>query len=467
MATSSYPTQAVELDTLSLTREVGAAAKQPNPVLSTTGRRLGSHNGLDQDEMPLAGDEAAPVTANLAVEKWNEPIGNVLRVAAIFWSLLVSGANDAAYGALIPYLETYYDLSYLVVSLIFLSPFVGFIVSAVVNNYLHMKIGQRWIAFMCGGSHAVTYLILSQHPPYPVLILAYALAGLGNGIGLAAWNSYIGNLARSNELLGFMHASYGLGGTVSPLIATSMITRAGLNWYDFYYVLLGFAVLETATLTYAFWPKTAQKYRETVQSGSRNEGTRSALFVMPHARVVWLCAIFLLGYVGVEVALGGWVVQFMLRVRNADPFDAGMTAVGFWLGITVGRMVLGMVIPKIGVKLSLLIFIPITMGLQLIFWLVPQFHVSAVAVALQGFFLGPMFPCVIVAVTMLLPRHLHVSAIGFAAAFGGSGAAILPFAVGAIAQAKGVQVLQPIILAILVVLFVIWLGLPKIEKRKD
>lgn len=188
---------------------------------------------------------------------------------------------------------------------------------------------------------------------------------------------------------------------------------------------------------------------------------------MPHARVVWLCAFFLLGYVGAEVALGGWVVQFMLRVRHANPFDAGMTSVGFWLGITVGRMVLGLVIPKVGVKLSLLIFIPVTMGLQLVFWLVPQFHVSAVAVSLQGFFLGPMFPCVIVAATMLLPRHLHVSAIGFAAAFGGSGAAVLPFAVGAIAEAKGVQVLQPIILAILAVLLLIWLGLPKTEKKRE
>ncbi|KAF5589330.1 o-acetyltransferase CAS1 [Fusarium pseudoanthophilum] len=466
----SYPTQALELETLSLTHEAGATPKQPNPVLSTTGRRLGSRNDHEDehDNFTGSGDEAAPPRATLVVEKWNEPIGNAFRVGAVYWSLFVSGANDAAYGALIPYLETYYELSYLVVSLIFLSPFVGFIVSAAVNNYLHMNIGQRWIAFMCGGCHALTYLILSQHPPYPVLVLAYVLAGLGNGIGLAAWNSYIGNLARSNELLGFMHASYGLGGTVSPLIATSMITQANLGWYDFYYVLLGMAVLETATLTYSFWPKTAQKYREAVHTeGTRNEGTRAALFVKPHARVVWLCAFFLLGYVGAEVALGGWVVQFMLRVRNADPFDAGMTAVGFWLGITVGRLVLGMVIPKIGVKLSLMIFIPITMGLQLIFWLVPQFHVSAVAVSLQGFFLGPMFPCVIVALTKLLPRHLHVSAIGFAAAFGGSGAAVLPFAVGAIAQAKGVQVLQPIILAILAVLFVIWLGLPKIEKRKD
>ena len=107
------------------------------------------------------------------------------------------------------------------------------------------------------------------------------------------------------------------------------------------------------------------------------------------------------------------------------------------------------------------------MALELIFWLVPQFYVSAVAVAFQGFFLGPLFPAAVVAATKLLPRHLHVSAIGFAAAFGGSGAAIFPFAVGAIAQAKGVQVLQPIILALLVVITGLWLCLPRFRRKND
>ncbi|KFA61196.1 hypothetical protein S40285_08978 [Stachybotrys chlorohalonatus IBT 40285] len=463
--TEAPPTQAIELETLNSPPE-STPPSAPNPALFTPGRRLGSdndsHNGLNDQGMVQAS------MASHAVEKWNSPKGNTLRVGAIFLSLFVSGANDAAYGALIPYLETYYDLSYLVISLIFLSPFAGFVISAATNNWLHLNVGQRWIAFTCGACHAVAFLILSQHPPYPVLVFAYAITGLGNGIGLAAWNSFIGNLDRANELLGFMHATYGAGATVSPLIATTMITQGQLQWYHFYYVLLAMAVVECGALTWSFWSKTAQNYRDTVHTeNSRSEGTRVALFVMPHARVVWLCALFLLGYVGVEVALGGWIVQFMLRVRNADPFNAGMTSVGFWLGITVGRMVLGMVIPKLGVKLSLLVFIPVTMGLQLVLWLVPQFHVSAVAVALQGFFLGPMFPCVIVAATMLLPRHLHVSAIGFAAAFGGSGAAVLPFAVGAIAEAEGVQVLQPIILAILAVLFLIWLCVPKPEKKKD
>lgn len=101
---------------------------------------------------------------------------------------------------------------------------------------------------------------------------------------------------------------------------------------------------------------------------------------------------------------------------------------------------------------------------QLIFWLVPSFAVSAVAVSFQGFFLGPLFPAAVVAATRILPAHLHVSAIGFAAAFGGGGAAVLPFGIGALAQAKGVTILQPVILAILVFCLILWLCLPKLVK---
>ena len=107
------------------------------------------------------------------------------------------------------------------------------------------------------------------------------------------------------------------------------------------------------------------------------------------------------------------------------------------------------------------------MGLELLFWLVPQFYVSAVSVGLLGFFLGPLFPAAMVACTKLLPRHLHVSSIGFAASFGGSGGALFPYAIGAIAQAKGVKVLQPIVLAILAAILVLWLCLPRMGKKRE
>ncbi|KAJ5608608.1 Major facilitator superfamily domain general substrate transporter [Penicillium hordei] len=80
------------------------------------------------------------------------------------------------------------------------------------------------------------------------------------------------------------------------------------------------------------------------------------------------------------------------------------------------------------------------------------------------FFLGSLFPGAVVIATKLLPRHLHVISIGFVAAFGGSGAAILPSAVGVLAQAKGVKVLQPFIIALSGAILITWLGLPRVTK---
>lgn len=228
-------------------------------------------------------------------------------------------------------------------------------------------------------------------------------------------------------------------------------------------------MIELVTSVHSFWAATAAQYRAKHALGTDTSGSRlkEVLFQRPAARVTWLCAFFFLGYVGVEVALGGWIVTFMIRVREGEPFAAGITATGFWLGITIGRFVLGFITPRIGEKLAIGIYLPLAMAMQLLFWLVPQFIVSAVAVALQGFFLGPLFPAGIVAMTKLLPNHLHVGAIGFAAAFGASGGAIFPFVVGVIAQAKGVQVLQPIVLAILAVTLMLWLGLPRMNKKQD
>ena len=150
----------------------------------------------------------------------------------------------------------------------------------------------------------------------------------------------------------------------------------------------------------------------------------------------------------------------MLRVRHGEEFASGLVVTGFWLGLTFGRIILGFVTGKIGEKIAIAAYLVICMGLELCFWLIPNFVASAVFAGWLGFFLGPLFPAAIVVATKLLPSRLHVSAIGFAAAFGGGGAAVLPFAVGAIAQAKGVQVLQPIVLALLALILGLWCVLP-------
>jgi fucose permease len=170
------------------------------------------------------------------------------------------------------------------------------------------------------------------------------------------------------------------------------------------------------------------------------------------------------------VKLAGWIISILLRVRHASRHTSRASATGFQARQTVGRAALGLATNRIAIsdlhfRLSLSIFMACAIAPQLIFWLVPSMIVSAVAVAFLGFFLGPLFPAGVVMVVKLRPKHLHVSSIGFATALGGTGGAIFPFAVGAIAQAKGVEALQPVVLALLLGVLALWIAFPRKSKR--
>jgi len=337
------------------------------------------------------------------------------------------------------------------------------------------------------------------------LVVVFILAGFGNGLGDSGWNAWIGDMANANEVLGFLHAFYGLGAAISPLVATSLITKAGWQWYQFYYLMAGAAALEVGVLVSAFWKADGRAYRaehphtaDDIDSGAstptaadmvdsspqsdkargflakispfgkRAKGSKSKTAEAVKNRVTLLASVFLLIYVGIEVSIGGWIVTFMLNVRKGSPFASGMVSTGFWLGITVGRLILGFVTARVfkTEKHAVATYLVISVALQLMFWLIPNFFVSAVMISLVGFFLAPLFPAAVVALTKLLPKRLHVAAVGFAAAFGASGACVLPFAVGAIANAAGVKVLQPIILASLVLCLAVWLFIPKLPKQR-
>jgi hypothetical protein len=96
---------------------------------------------------------------------------------------------------------------------------------------------------------------------------------------------------------------------------------------------------------------------------------------------------------------------------------------------------------------SVIAYLIISIELELMFWLIPSFLVSAITVTFLGFFLCPIFPTTVIT-SKLLTKRIHVGAIGFVTAFEGTGEAMFPLVVEAIAQAKGVQVLPSITLGI-------------------
>jgi len=69
----------------------------------------------------------------------------------------------------------------------------------------------------------------------------------------------------------------------------------------------------------------------------------------------------------------------MNKIRLASAYNSGIAATGFWAGMTVGRAGLGFVTEKYGERLCVMVYLALSLGLELLFWLVPDFVVGAVS----------------------------------------------------------------------------------------
>ncbi|PYI29959.1 MFS general substrate transporter [Aspergillus indologenus CBS 114.80] len=388
------------------------------------------------------------------------------KVMAFCWSYFVMGANDSA-----SELRPYYELSYIAVSVIFLSPLIGYVVAAIVDTKIYQYMGRRGVAVMSPACHLVAYIINCFHPPYPVLVIALALAEIGNGLTDSAWNSWASSIKHASQVLGCLHAAFGLGAVMTPLVLTSLVSQGAFHphrsTHNTNVIKIGCASVELITSVAAFWNMPAA-IRTQLPGGSlkaepiiQHSGLRDTLSQNPSARVTWICSVFLFLYVGIELGLAGWVVTFMADVKHEAPFASGLTAGWFWLGLSLGRIALGFVTPRLGERLAIILYILSEVACGLVIHFVPNVVVAAVATAMQGFFLGPLFPAIVYATVRLLLEHMHVTAIGVATGFSSLGSSILPFLVGVVAEAHGVRLLQPFVMVLSALILALWVCLPR------
>lgn len=130
---------------------------------------------------------------------------------------------------------------------------------------------------------------------------------------------------------------------------------------------------------------------------------------------------------------------------------------GYWIGLTLGRLLLGRVAQRIGNRRLIEICLGGVVLGMLLMWLVPQFATASLALFITGFCLGPIFPTTIALMSDTLPSRIVPSAIGFIASFGSMGAALLPLIAGNLAQHYGMWVLLPYVIVLTSIMLVLWI----------
>jgi fucose permease len=366
-----------------------------------------------------------------------------------FLAFILLGCNDGTLGVLIPSIRTYYQVDAATISWLFVFSIIGYLTSSFNNGLLMAKLGERRFLLLSLVIFMLGFGLYSLRPPFVFFLFSGTLLGFGAGMIDAGLNAYVASLPKNATLLNYLHAFYGAGALLGPLVASALLAlQAG--WNVTYLVWLGVALLILLGFYFAF-KQPVQAEKTTAVSADGNLLLRTL-----RLRGVWLAAFFLFFYVGTEVSVGNWGYSFLTITRSGPALFSAWVMSGYWCGLTLGRLTLANLAPRLGVRrLVTLCLGGVALGV-LIAWFVPGVWGAALGLCLVGFTEGPLFPTIIALMPQLVSSRLLASAIGFVASFASIGTALLPWLAGNLVQHLGFVFLLPFALALAVAMLICW-----------
>lgn len=374
-------------------------------------------------------------------------------VGLAFFGFVLIGGLGGALGVLLPSQIAYYHVNKSIIGLLFFTFSIGYLFSAVSAGLLTQKIGQR--GYLMGGS-AIFLVSTFAFGLRPFFILALAtnlFLGFGTAIIDAGFNASLAALPGRTKLLNYLHAFYGTGALLGPLVASALLAMQ-LEWNTVYLVWCGLSLPLLIGIVVCL---RSRSFGVSVDSIEHRHGG-SVVVGAFKLGAVRLGMLFLFLYVGIEIGLGNWSYSFLLEERHQGTLFAGWIVSGYWLGLTLGRFIMNTIAERFHLGTTRMVYCCLAgIGIgSLVVWLFPGVQIATLGFFLIGFFLGPIFPSTIAMLPHLIPGRFVPSAIGLIIGVSLLGGALFTWLVGTLAQSVGIGVLLPCTLAVAAVMCSNW-----------
>ena len=345
------------------------------------------------------------------------------------------GLPDGLLGVAWPSIRNSFGLPLDSLGLLLAFSTAGYLTSSFLSGRILRVLPIGSVLALSTAAAATALLGYALTPLWPLMLVLGFLGGLGGGAVDAGLNAY-GASHFSARILNWLHAFFGLGTTVGPLIVTGVLS-AGASW-RYAYVFVGSAQVALAItffLTRGRWLRVAETVAEDTPplTPARTRDTLSR-------PLVWLGMLVFFVYTGVELVAGQWSYSLLTLGRGVTASTAGIWVSLYWGGLLVGRVLFGIIADRVPLTQTLRLCMLATAAGALLFWLEPTRFLSLVGLIMIGFFLAPIFASLISLTPGRVGRTHADSAIGFQIAAAGLGGATLTGLVGIAAHTLGLWV---------------------------
>lgn len=360
-------------------------------------------------------------------------------------AFVLVGLSAGVGGVLLPAQIRDYGLDKATIGITFFAFSAGFLLAGATAGALIQRLGARAALSVGGAAFIAAGLYTATRPAFAALVAVQLIAGYGTGVLESVLNAQLAALPDSTTLLNWLHAFFGVGALIGPLLATWMLGFT--QWTSVWLVL----ALACVPLVIGF-----QATLRPLPVAQQDAPRKGLLRVAARRPAVLLGAAFLAVYVGLEISVGNWGFSFLVVERGHGDLLAGYTVSGYWLGLTLGRFVLSPVAARLRWTATRLTFACLfgVAGATGLLWIAPVLAVPAFA--LLGFCLGPIFPTTMAVAPSLATDELAPTTIGLLNGVSVLGGSLLPFLAGALADRAGLWTLPPFALALAAAQLAIW-----------
>jgi len=376
-----------------------------------------------------------------------------------FVAFIGLGMPDGLLGVAWPSIRSEFSIPLDALGLFLTALVIGYMISSFFSGPIVTRLGVgKMLAISC----ALTGIALFGYtfvPSWWMMVLLGVVAGSGAGAIDAGLNTYVA-AHFSEGLMQWLHASWGVGITLGPIIMTLGLGATD-TWHTGYRIVGGFQLFLAAcfVLTLPMWsdngaptahdePKKLTDYKTPMSETMRQPR-------------VWMSALLFFLYVGAEGALGTWIYTLLTESRGIAPTLAGFWAGSYWATFTVGRIIAGLFANRIGMnKLVIGGLLGALTGALLLVWN-PSAAVNLLAVAIIGFSIAPIFPAMMSGTSKRVGEHFAANTIGMQMTATGLGTAVIPGLMGVVAKQVSLETIPLILLGVYVGLLGVYWAVSK------
>jgi fucose permease len=370
-------------------------------------------------------------------------------------AFVLVGVNGGTSGVLLLAQMGDYGVGRAAIGITFFTGSAGFVLAGLSAGALIHRFGVR-IALAAGGAaYVLGSLYLASRPPFAGLVLVQLVTGFGTGVLESALNAYLAALPGATTLLNRLHAFFGVGALLGPVLAAWIVESASWTVVPLVLAMTCVPLVAGFLAVYPRADPAGPAVRPDDTSGPAAGGLLSAAL---RDQGVLFGAAMLAVYVGLEFGIGSWGFSYLVQARALPESLAGYSVSGYWLGLTLGRFLISPIAARVGATTVTMMYAclaGITVAVALA-WLSPTAAAASVALMLLGFFLGPVFPTTMAIVPRLTEARLWPTAIGVMNAASVVGGAALPWLAGVITQSGGIWMLMPFTMTLAGCQFAVW-----------